>query len=269
MHVCVPPADTSLVSVPSRRPHSLLPMPLSALEKPMAVLAFSAAVLTVVWKTVGVSWIPGFGPAWDACFTGGPQALYPRRASAYAPAWGIFYLLMYGGLGSIATFGGLQLSFSKASTKNVKTDENKAPMASAFTCTRAHLYGFFHLMLAVHHLGWSITQGKQWGRLEVWRFSEDGMPYAHVTCAVASVWLLFHAYKLLTTTKATPTKDVIRRKTVMDTVSVATFVQVLYFTLANGFGWEISSALKRQLWAYTFYVPAMVLVLDAVLAKSL
>mmetsp|Transcript_59942 Transcript_59942/g.111113 ORF Transcript_59942/g.111113 Transcript_59942/m.111113 type:complete len:237 (-) Transcript_59942:38-748(-) len=231
---------------------------LAPLELPVACAAAAAAILSFTWYTIGVTWIPWIGPGWDACFGVGDGVQYPRRYDPPAAnaAWTTFYLLMYGILGSAAEVGSVQLSLQAAKVQGAK-DSCKP---TVFQLRRAKLLALFHTIIACHHIVWALT-GSRHGKLELWRFD---IPFAYTLAEIACCWLFWHAVKLLRANQSTSLVEIRRRKTVLDTCAVATFMQVLVFAPMNAMGMEVTFSFQREMWRWTFLTPVLVLAIDAV-----
>ena len=75
-----------------------------ALEVPTAFITFGLSILCLIWKSVGVAWIPVIGSAMVEFFKGTPEnSYYPRRGtlSDGTPAsddaiYNLWYFAMYG-----------------------------------------------------------------------------------------------------------------------------------------------------------------------------
>ena len=68
----------------------------------IAGLTLAFALITVVWKTVGLAFIPGY----EELFGDAPEAYYPRRVAENENAWHWFYFVMYGVFGTAAQLAG-------------------------------------------------------------------------------------------------------------------------------------------------------------------
>lgn len=72
-------------------------------EVVLGTIPLAATLLTVAWKMVGASFIPGFDAMW-----GGKDDQYPRTPGD-EKLWDTIYLLMYGLFGTAAQCAGLSL----------------------------------------------------------------------------------------------------------------------------------------------------------------
>lgn len=225
------------------------------LEKPVAYATFAFAFATLIWKSpIGVDWIPIVGPAWNEIFSTGsngsrPIAQYPRRSQDES-FWHWVYFFMYGVLGSVAQYGGIQIS--------------KRSITRESLILYARIYGFFHILIGTHHLVWSVKRAH--GKLELWRFS---LPGVYLGTTVAALILLYHAVHIVrVTVRTADIKDICYRKSVMDTATCSTFVSFIAFLIANAAGIQTSYQTDRLLWALTMYLVPVVLVLGFVLPRG-
>lgn len=221
------------------------------IEVGVAHAAFAAALASLLWESpVGVDWIPVLGPAMNAIFhvEGSSKEFpqYPRRSEDEGFWRGVF-LVMYGALGSLAQFGGLRIS------KRTITRESLI-----FYST---LYGFFHMVIAVHHLAWSCNRSH--GKLEIWRFD---LPGIYLGTVLSALTLMYHAYKIgHVNIRTADIKDICYRKSVMDTATCSTFISFIAFLIANLAGIETSPQADRIWWGVTMYLVPVILVLGYVM----
>ena len=186
---------------------------LVGLEKPLAYVGFTAAASTIVWKTVGLGFIPGFNAIW-----GGPQ--YPRRNGS---EWDLFYLVMYGGIGIVGQWAGLKIS---TDASNRATNKK--------TVRRAGMLGFFHVAIGAHHVMWASF--KNWGRLNLGdRFN---IPHGHLLESLVSTIIAYHGLKLLMASESDSFKQIVRHKSLVDASTLCSLIPMVAFLPAQWIGYS-------------------------------
>ena len=250
----------------------------STLEVPTAHGAFGYALASLVWKGIGVDWIPVLGSAWEQIFlgsaaggndatttssTGVPAtatatAQYPRRHGGDDDEafWHWVYLLMYGVLGTTAQFCGLLITRRRLRNRE-----------SLVLYTR--IYGVFHIIIGLHHFIWSLNKAPSslsYGKLELWRFH---LPGVYVGTTLSAMILMYHASHLVfrTNIRTAHLPDICYRKSIMDTATCVTFISFVIFLMANTIGWKTSFQTNQFLWAITMYMVPVVLVLGFVVGQ--
>lgn len=219
-------------------------------EVPLAFACVLLAVVTLVWKTVGLAFLPG----WEEIF-GGVGSQYPRRVESLAPAWEVGYLLMYGVLGTVATTAGLLVTWRRGSLSS---------QAGNAVCTRARILGGFHVVLGVHHTLWAVTGGA-WGNLTLEQFSVPGL---YVVAAIAGFATGLHGLRLLCSRADDPTYRIVRSKIAVDGASLLTFVSVFLFFPMNALGLPRNALLEQVSWSLVFIGPVVWLLLDALISRT-
>ena len=112
-------------------------------ERYVAVFNVAVVIFVIVWKTVGMEWMPfGFGAAWTAMFD--PAGPYYPRHPDHEAEYNLFYLFFYGILGLVAQWASLFL---------VTNPSHKGAQ---------RIFGVFHTVIAVYHLLFAarIVRGK-------------------------------------------------------------------------------------------------------------
>ena len=219
-------------------------------EVPLAIACVVLAVVTLIWKTVGLAFLPG----WEEMF-GGVGAQYPRRVESLAPAWELGYLLMYGVLGTMATTAGLLVTWGRGPLSS--------PAGDAI-CTRARILGGFHVVLGIHHTLWAATGGA-WGNLTLAQFDVPGL---YVVGGIAGFVTGLHGLRLLLSRRDDPTYRIVRSKIAVDGASLLTFVSVFLFFPMNALGLPRNPLLEQVAWSLVFIGPAIWLLLDAVVSRT-
>lgn len=208
-----------------------------ALEKPLAFIGLASATTAIVWKTVGLGIIPGFNAIW-----GGPR--YPRRNGS---EWDLFYLVMYGGVGVVGQWAGWKISTDSANRDNNET-----------TLRRAKMLGFFHVVIATHHVAWAFM--KNWGRLNLDRFN---IPHGYFLEGIVALLTGYHGLKLLLASKSVSLQQIIRHKTLVDASTLCSLIPMVLFLPAQWFGYN-NFTYERNTWIATIGVPLIMLVTDLV-----
>ena len=219
-------------------------------EVPLALTCLSLALITLIWKTVGLEFVPG----WEEMF-GGVGSQYPRRDESLAPAWKLGYLMMYGVLGTAATAAGVLVSWRRGSLT--------AP-ARATVSALARILGAFHVLIGIHHTLWAVTRGA-WGNLTLEQFD---LPRLYVIAGVAGCVTGLHGLRLLLIRSDAPTYRIVRSKIAVDGASFLTFVSVLIFFPMNALGMSRNADLEQVAWALVFVGPLIWLALDAVISRT-
>lgn len=243
-----------------------------ALELPMAGVCLAAGGLSVVWKSIGVGWIPALGPAINVMFKGTPDGLYPRRGTlpdgttgADEGSYRALYFLMYGVLGTAGTLAGWRLSKSLRHLK-VKEKETKGSPAAlgAANANRARLYGAFHLAIGVHHVLYALSRSG-YGKLELHRVGL-GDKAGYVSTGITALLCIRSSVKLLFQTSATSAAGpVLKLKTVLDTVSVWTLFGMVIFIPNIIAGNQLSRAMVEATWKVNMLALPMIFVAGEVL----
>lgn len=219
-------------------------------EVPLALTCLGLALITLIWKTVGLEFVPG----WEEMF-GGVGSQYPRRDESLAPAWKISYLMMYGVLGTAATTAGLIVSCRRGALT--------AP-AGAAVSTLARILGAFHVLIGIHHTLWAVSSGA-WGNLTLEQFDLPGL---YVVAAVVGCATGLHGLRLLLSRSDEPTYRIVRSKIAVDGASLLTFVSVLIFLPMNALGMTRIADLEQAAWALVFVGPLIWLALDATISRT-
>ena len=210
---------------------------LIALEKPLAYIGFTCAATTVIWKTVGLGFIPGFDAIW-----GGPQ--YPRRNGS---EWDLFYLVMYGGIGIAGQWAGLELS----------TDDSNR-ITNEKTIRRANMLGFFHVVIGIHHVLWASF--KHWGRLDIDRFK---IPHAYLLEGLVCILSAYHGFKLLMASESDSFITIVRHKSLVDASSLLSLIPMVAFLPAQWIGLN-NFTFERNTWIATIATPLTMFIADLV-----
>ena len=274
-----PSSDGVGTSVPTVR--SLM----TKMEMPMADVTLAMTIISLVWKSrIGLGWIPfGIGSAFDRIFAvpregdssgssvGGDgdfgknrPAQYPRRVGGNNDGddddddeqfWVWIYFCMYGILGFFAQYGGRKLSQDQPLVR------------------WSLLYGTFHIVLAGHHLMWSLSGwwngGPQstYGKLELWRYELPGL---YPVTALASLIMMIQAGRIISMALVSSSSSRGRRgskgrlaymhltkirqiKTILDFGSIWTLFSFIFFWIFNVVGFDPPMIVDRVLWALTMY----------------
>lgn len=176
-------------------------------------------VITFLWKTVGLSWVPfGLGQAWAKVLH--PDGFFWPRHGRSEPQYLLFHLLLY-------CFGGTLAQLS--SWKLVMDPTNQ---------TARTFFGGFHVCIAIYHtvVSFGIIQGKCI-LLEkpIW----SDYPFIRVCYQVMFTMELVVALNYLLSTGSRQGSDGTRhyqqQKTSLDMLSLSNFIPMLTFTLMISF----------------------------------
>lgn len=219
-------------------------------EAPLAFSCLCLAVVTLIWKTVGLEFLPG----WEEMF-GGLGSQYPRRVEPVAPAWKLGYFMMYGVLGTVATAAGVLVTCRRGPLSSP---------AGVAVSTWAKILGGFHVLIGIHHTLWAATSGA-WGHLTLEQFDVPGLYFVG---GIAGCATGFHGLRLLRSRSVDPTYRIVRSKIAVDGASLLTFVSVLIFFPMNALGVSRSALLEQVAWSLVFVGPVAWLLLDAAISRT-
>ena len=219
-------------------------------EVPLAFSCAGLAVVTLIWKTVGLSFLPG----WEEMF-GGVGAQYPRRVESLSTAWSFGYLLVYGVFGTVATLAGLLVTLRRGPLESP---------ASPSICSYARILGGFHVLIAAHHTLWAATSGA-WGHLTLEQFEVPGL---YLIGGVAGFATGLHGLRLIRSKPGDPTYRIVRSKVAIDGASFLTFSSVLVFFPMNALGLPRNDSLEQVAWSLVFVGPALWLLGDAIYSRT-
>lgn len=219
-------------------------------ERPLAYTCVVLAATGLVWKTVGLGFVPG----WEEMF-GGVGAQYPRRPEALSPAWGLAYLLVYGVLGTAATAGGLLITRRRGPLT--------AP-AGVEVVRWARVHGLLHTVIGLHHTVWGLTAGA-WGHLALEQFEVPGL---YIVGAFGGGATGLHGLRLLTSSATHATHRIVRSKIVVDGVSCLTFLSVFVCFPMNALGMPRAPGIERLSWVMVFVGPVLWLLADLVVSRE-
>lgn len=130
--------------------------PFAAVELPLAWFNFVMAVTVVVWKLAGgMAWFTpfGLGAAFDRVFTDGYYPRKPRQELEY----NFLFLLLYGVVGTMAQWSGLQLARRRDRVGAAPPARGESLLVSTanadkWRANNAHfLFGCFHVLMGCYH----------------------------------------------------------------------------------------------------------------------
>ncbi|MEM7152785.1 MAG: hypothetical protein AAF799_08080 [Myxococcota bacterium] len=219
-------------------------------EAPLAYTCATLAFTTIIWKTVGLDFVPG----WEEMF-GVVGAQYPRRVEPMAPAWSIAYLIVYGFLGTASTAAGVLVTRRRGALSSPA-----GPQVSRY----ARIVGAFHTVIGIHHTLWALTAGA-WGHLTLEQFDVPGL---YLIGGIGGLGAGLHGLRLLRSSATTPTHRIVRSKIAVDGVSFLTFTSVFVCFPMNLLGLPRNLALEKVSWVAVFVQPALWLLLDLLYARS-
>ncbi|MEO1173785.1 MAG: hypothetical protein AAFX94_17315 [Myxococcota bacterium] len=219
-------------------------------EKPLAFICVGLAATTLVWKTIGLGFVPG----WEEMF-GGVGAQYPRRPQVLTPSWRLGYLAVYGVLGTAATFAGLLITLRRGDV---------SAMAGSQVRMLAVIHGLFHTLIGLHHTAWALTRGG-WGHLSLEQFDVPGL---YLLGALGGAGAGIHGLRLLTCASTDSTHRIVRSKIAVDGVSLLTFTSIFVCWPLSAFGVARNPELERISWVLVFLGPVLWLLADLVCTRE-
>ena len=182
---------------------------LAPYELPLAWFNLAIAATCVVWKTVGMAWLPlGLGAAYDNVFTGG---YYPRRA-AHETEYNFLFAVLYGGLGTLAQISSVQMARHRQEDGvrgGVAAGTKRTGIAASTADQRRFLFGTFHVLIAAYHCA------------VVWSGGAIGKTALFDTAPPAAMWLfrVLYAMELVTALDYLLWSQRHRRKVALDALS--------------------------------------------------
>lgn len=240
----------------------------------MAAGALCVALFSLVHTSVGCGAIPVVGPAIKEMFKGTPDSYYPRRGTGAdgSPAsdestYRLLYLCMYGIFGTIAQLAGWFLSASFVSQKKQK-QKSDAPtvVMGKRGALMANVYGSFHFMIGLHHMLYSFY-GSRYGKLQL-HLVGLGNLFGYLAVAFAAMQCMYLGHLLYSATPKTRASRVLRRKTVLDTVSVASAAQMFVFIPAIIKGTALPPHVKQYTWIASIFVLPCIPLVDTYLVRG-
>ena len=226
-------------------------------EQAMGCVALSTTVMTMVWKSVGLTWIPfGIGKAWDSIYVPQPGyevAQYPRRTEN-EHFWNTYYFVMYGVWGTYAQYSSYRIAAKTAAPLT------KDAVAPGWMITAGRHLGAFHAYMFLHHGLWAALS-PNFGKFLV---SKWKIPCPMAQTAALCVWIGFHGAKLVATSKGKTTAAEIRRRTTM--INTTT---IIVGSVAAGFLIENLLGVRSATFEYVIEEliiggPLLMLAIDAV-----
>lgn len=217
-------------------------------ERPLAYVVLALALATVVWKTVGLEFVPG----WEEMF-GGVGAQYPRRVEPMDGAWKGAYFVIYGLLGTTATIAGLLVTRRRG---------DLASPAGPEVARLARVHGLFHTIIGAHHTAWAVTAGA-WGHLTLEQFDVPGL---YLVGGIGGLGAGLHGLRLLRSRDTDPAHRIVRSKIAVDGVSFLTFTSVLVCFPMNAIGLARDAGIEKASWVAVFLAPVLWLLADLIVA---
>jgi len=200
--------------------------PFRILEFPAAIFVINITLFTIIWKTVGVSWIPfGLGERFQEVFSAG---YYPRDMQRNESAYNILFLLMYGVLGTAAQIASVRIAMLR---RKPESDPG----------LWRWVFAIFHIAIATYHVLFVFQFVK--GKMIL-----DGMASWQMLATQALYVLeLIMAIELIFVAKQT----FFRRKVCLDIVSCCNLIPFLIFwAFAIG---SIDEPTLTKLVGYSFF----------------
>lgn len=209
--------------------------PFRRLEYPVAIFVINITLFTILWKTVGLSWLPfGLDESFNAVFTGG---YYPRDMRRHESAYNLFFLFAYGVLGTAAQIASLRIAGKRRSS-------DPQPGHSRW------VFAAFHVVIAVYHVlfVFQIIKGKM---------LLDGIaPWQMFATQALYVLELVMAIELLLASKA----SFFRRKVCMDVLSMCNLLPLVFFWGFATVGFNNANANKIVEILFFAFLPLLVLI---------
>lgn len=194
-------------SSPSSKPNRLTPLwldPLRSLEYPVAILCLNVTIFTILWKSVGLSWMPfDLAEHFQAVFT---EGYYARDMQRNESQYNLFFFFLYGVLGTAAQIASLRIAQIRR-TLNAKPGVWRYPFA------------VFHVLIAVYHVlfVFQVVKGKL--------LLDQMAPWQMLASKVLYLLELAMAIELLFVSSST----FFRRKVCLDAVSACNLLPFLIY----------------------------------------
>lgn len=178
--------------------------PFRVLEYPAAIFVINITLFTIIWKTIGVSWLPfSLGEHFQEVFT---SKYYPRDMERNESQYNLMFLMMYGVMGTAAQIASIRIAM-------LRRKPNSAPGNWRW------VFAIFHLSIACYHVlfVFQIARGKM---------ILEGMPsWQMIATQVLYVLELLMAIELFFAERET----FFRRKVCLDVVSCCNLLPLLLF----------------------------------------
>eukprot|EP00672_Neobodo_designis_P004853 CAMPEP_0174855542 /NCGR_PEP_ID=MMETSP1114-20130205/33496_1 /TAXON_ID=312471 /ORGANISM="Neobodo designis, Strain CCAP 1951/1" /LENGTH=261 /DNA_ID=CAMNT_0016090283 /DNA_START=45 /DNA_END=830 /DNA_ORIENTATION=- len=220
------------------------------------------AVITVVWKTYGLGWLPFIGKPWDSMYRPQPGhavAQYPRRDAPGTPGsnwWDLRYLIGYGFLGTASQLAGYWLA--RQERPKLKSERVRCQKSGGMMQKCARGMGIFYFLMSIHHVRWALDD--KWGQLQVQKWN---VAYPRTQAAIAAIvtgWAGLQAY--LVTWKENPTVWELRRRTcICNAISIVGSIAGLGFWIENIIGVR-STVAETLMQQATLSAPVLVILYD-------
>ena len=235
----------------------------SGAEKFYGASALAVAGTAAIVNSVGVSWVPVIGPAWDKMGVADPEAgfpnpQYPARAEN-GSAWNAFYFFTYGAVGLYAQSGAY-----KVSTAPIPYE--RMAIAPAWMVKNARILGGFHLAMWIHHVVCWISSCENHG----FHVQDWNVPCPTLQATALSTWVGWHGACLLwcggISGKAT-FFDIRRRVVMMNMSAMCAGTAGAFFMLENLIGKRNATA-ESLVEQFAFGGPLSILLMDALILRK-
>ena len=208
--------------------------PLRAFEYPAAIFALNITCFVLIWKTIGLFWMPwGLEDRFFEVFTAG---YYPRDMERHESAYNLFFLAVYGFLGTAAQVASIRLA-------QLRRAKSSSPGIYRY------LFCGFHLLIAAYHVlfVFGYVQGKMiLDGLPAWQMIATQVLY--VMTLLMSIESLFVRPNVF-----------FRRKVCLDVVSACNLLPFLIYWGFAICGFYSAAANKMVSYAFFLVIPLAVM----------
>ena len=211
--------------------------PFRVLEYPVAILCLNVTIFTILWKSVGLSWLPfGLADRFQEVFTGG---YYGRDMQTNEWQYNLFFFVLYGLLGTAAQVASLRIA-------SIRRTPGAQPGAWRY------IFAIFHVLIAIYHVlfVFQFVKGKLLlDRMASWQMLASQALY--VLELVMAVELLFVANSTF-----------FRRKVCLDVVSACNLLPFLIYWGFAIAGFNNHSVTKAVEYFFFAIAPLTLLVVE-------
>lgn len=210
--------------------------PFRVFEYPAAILCLNVTIFTILWKSVGLSWMPfGLDERFQEVFTNG---YYARDMQSNESQYNLFFFLLYGVIGTLAQLASLRIAVLRRT--------NAAPGGWRYC------FAVFHVLIAVYHVLFVFQFVK--GKLLL-----DQMASWQVLASKTLYLLeLVMAFELLFSKNST----FFRRKVCLDLVSACNLLPFLIYWGFAIAGFSSPSVTKLVEYSFFAILPLSLLVIE-------
>ncbi len=215
--------------------------PFKSLELPAAVFVLNITLFVIVWKTVGLSWLPfELDISFQEVFLNG---YYPRDMERHESQYNWFYFALYGILGTAAQVASIRLWWIR------KNDGEPGISRSVFS--------IFHLMIGIYHVlfVFQIVRGKM--------LLDDMSSIQMIATQALYIFLLLMSVEIVLIENR---NSFFRRKVCMDIVSACNMIPFLVYWFFSIVSYQNAVTISIVQSAFFTIIPLAIVITEWVTA---